>query len=242
MAQFHIYGLTLSQMNQLSTAGLVYKVGANKIVVQAGDSISGMTTVFTGDIIEAWPDINQPDAPLFVLAQPSAQVQLKPVAATSFFGPTPASTALGQIAQSAGLTLENNGVNTILQSPYFHGTAWSQLMSCVRAADCFGFLDGITSTFAVWPKTGSRSGSVPIIGPSTGMIGYPKFQVTQTKIRVLFDPNIFFGNGPGHQIQVQSELAAANGMFTINSLVHDLSSELPDGPWETVILASPGSG
>lgn len=244
MAHFRVYGLTLDLMNQLSTAGLVYKVGANKVVVRAGDALSGMTTVFRGEIIESWPDINQPDAPLFILAQPSALVQLKPTTPTSFPGSVPAPTALSQIAKAAGLTLENNGVNTVLQSPYFHGTAWNQLMSCIRAAGCFGFLDGITNTFAVWPKNGSRSGNASTIsGPPDGyMIGYPKFQALQTRIRVLFNPNIFAGNGPGHQVQVRSQLAAANGKFTINSIVHDLSSELPDGPWETTFMATPVQG
>src|SRR5258706_8747073 len=44
-----IWGMTLSQMNQLSVAGLQYLNRNNQVKVDAGD-ISGMTTVFNGQI------------------------------------------------------------------------------------------------------------------------------------------------------------------------------------------------
>ena len=246
MAQFRIYGLTLDQMNQISVAGQVFDGRQNNsIACQAGDAISGFTTVFNGNIVEAWPDINQPDAPLYVLASPVAQspIQLKPVPPTTFAGQTSVATALGQMTQAAGVTLENNGVNVMLQSPYFHGTIWKQLYDCVRAADCFAFHDSINNKFAVWPKNGNRSGGPLLISPATGMIDYPKFQKRQIRLRVLFNPNLSAAKAaPGNQVQVQSQLTAACGTFVMTAINHELSSELPKGPWETTILASPVAG
>jgi hypothetical protein len=238
-AQMRIFGMTLDTMNELSMAGLVYQARGNTVSVQAGDAISGMTTIFNGVISEAYPDMRgMPETAFYVMAMPTPIMQQKPVPPTTFPGAVPVSTALSQMAQVAGVTLENNGVTAVLQSPYFPGTIWSQMLSCVRAANCFGHLDMVNKVFAIWPKTGSRnSGGTPLIAPETGMIGYPEFQKLSTRIRVLFNPSL--KAGVGQKIQVKSQLKAANGQFAIYGLTHDLSSQMPDGPWETTIIAQP---
>src|SRR4051812_13505817 len=59
-AFMRIYGLTLDHMNQLSRAGLVYQARENnRVRVDAGDTKSGMTTIFNGIIVEAYPDMKQ---------------------------------------------------------------------------------------------------------------------------------------------------------------------------------------
>jgi hypothetical protein len=236
-AQMHIFGMTLSQMNQLSKAGLVYKTRNNAVAIQAGDSISGMTTVFNGIILEAYPDMAaMPETSFFVKANPASIIQMAPIAPNSFTGGTSAATALSQIAKGAGLTLENNGgVKTQLASPYFAGTAWDQMLSCARAADCFAYLDGINKVLAIWPKNGNRGGDSTTISPANGMIGYPSFSANQVIVRTLFNTAV----QAGQPVQIQSQLQAANGTFTVYDVVHELSSQMPDGPWETIITTSP---
>ncbi len=240
--QFRIWGMSLNDMNALSRAGLVYKVKADNpdsILVQAGDDVSGMTTVFKGIIFESYPDMRQQeDASFFVRANPAQLMQLKPVQPNTFTGGTSVATALQAIIKPAGLTLENNGVNTILANPYFQGTTWDQIKAAVRAADCFAFFDSINSKLAIWPKTGSRSGgTAPVISPTNGMIGYPEFQALLVNVRTLFNTNV----APGGMVEIQSQLTAANGKFIVVSVGHDLSAQLPDGPWETSILCNPAS-
>jgi len=227
-------------MNQMSRAGMVFEQrDKNYVLVQAGDDVSGMTTIFNGFIVEAYPDMkDMPNTSFFIHAVPANIIQLKPVEPTSFAGATDVDTALGAIAKKAGLTLENNGVKAILASPYFPGTAWSQILSCVQAADCFAYLDGITKTLAVWPKNSSRSGGKTIVSPDTGMIGYPQFQLLNILVRTLFTTEIR-PTEVGRVVQVKSQLQAANGDFTVISVVHDLISEMPGGPWETTFLATP---
>lgn len=236
LAHARIYGMTLDHMNALSSAGLVYKAGQNTILIEAGDQNTKLTPVFSGLIIEAYPDFrSQPEVAFYVFATPTTLAQLKPVPPQSFNGPTQAATAFQAIAQSAGWKLENNGVSAVLQSPYFKGTAWTQLLACVRAAGCFGYLDPVASTFAVWPKLGNRSGAQVIISPDSGMIGYPSFQATIVTVRTLFEPRAKIGQ----VITVKSQLVAANGKFTVINTAHDLASQSPDGPWETVISGTP---
>src|SRR4029077_18111849 len=51
-AEIAIYGLPLTTMNQYSTTGTQWtKVGQNSVLVQAGDTQLGMTTVFEGTIL-----------------------------------------------------------------------------------------------------------------------------------------------------------------------------------------------
>src|SRR5438309_2052157 len=57
-AVLQVYGLTLSEMNALTVAGLTIRNRDNKVLVQAGDDQSGMTDVFNGTIVEAYPDFS----------------------------------------------------------------------------------------------------------------------------------------------------------------------------------------
>lgn len=241
MAQIRVWGMTLDHMNQLSKAGLVYSArNNNKIKVEAGDDEGGMTTVFNGLIIEAYPDFrNQPEVFFYVFATPTPVMQLKPVSPTSFPGAVQATTVMQSLAEKAGLTLEANGVQKILQSPYFDGAAWGQILSVIKAADVFGFVDGIKNVLAVWDKNGSRSGGQSTISKENGMIGYPSFQAVNIIVRTEFFPNML--TDVGQTITVKSELEAANGKFNVFSKTHDLSAELPDGPWETTLQATPPS-
>lgn len=236
LAVIRVYGLTLDQMNQISVAGLVWEGRNNKVALQAGDS-SGMTTIFNGNIIEAAPEFEESESFISITASSSNEMQLKPIEPSSFPGPTKASDAIGQIAKKAGVSIEDNGVKAVLASPYYPGTAWSQLNSCVEAADCFAVLDGVNNKLAIWPKGSNRGGDVPEVSAATGMIGYPKFQQTQIKVRTVFDPSLL--TGIGQQIKVVSDLTAANGTWNVVMIDHVLESENPGGPWETLILASP---
>ena len=237
-AMVRVYGLTLDHMNQLSQAGLSYKARRDLIQIDAGDDLTGMTTVFVGQIIDAYPDMrNQPDVSFYVFATPTNVQQLKPVETTSFPGQVTTEQALKAIAQKGGWTLEANGIKTALRSPYFQGTAWDQLLSCVRAANCFSHVDGVNNILAVWPKDGGRNGfGEAVVSPDTGMIGYPTFQAINVIVKRLFDKKTIH---MGQFIQIISQLKAANGRFRVNTIDYDLSSEMPGGPWEMTMLCTP---
>ena len=232
-----VYGLTLSDMNALTQAGLVWRTRDNLVTLQAGDDLIGMATVFRGLMLEAYPEISQPDSPLHIEAIPSSLFQLKPVVTSTFPGAASAATVFGTLAKGAGLTLENNGVNAVLSNPYFWGTSWQQILSAGRAANAFVFVDTVAGVLAIWPKDGSRAGAALQVSPATGMIGYPNFQANQVTVHQLFAPN----NLPavGKTMQITSQIPAATGKFTITSVNFDLASQLPDGPWEQTIVGVP---
>lgn len=234
-----IYGLSLDHMNQISKAGLVWAVRKNYVQVQAGDAVSGMTTIFRGQILEAYPDMKMPETSLSLFAIPSADFQLAPVKPVSFSGSTLGTTALQSILQPAGITLENNGVNGVLSTPYFAGTAWNQVLSCVRSLGCFAHYDGVANTLAIWPKDGARTGAPTLVAPETGLVGYPSFQSQQVIFTMLFDPAI--SPAVGRQVKMQSGLTAADGLLKIMAVNYDLSAQLDKGPWFMTITAIPAT-
>ena len=237
-AIIRVYGLTLSEMNEMTRAGLMYLSRFNNIQIDAGDVGGQMTTVFIGQIVEAYPDLREmPDSALQITAIGGGEQQLKPVQPVTVSGPTPFATAMQKILAPTPFTLENNGINAVFQSPYFPGTAMAQINRAIRAANCFGCLDTLTNTLAVWPKNGSRGGDAVIISPQTGMIGYPEFEQQFIRVRCRFDGGLF--RGPGRQIQVQSQLTAAQGTWVLIQADLHLASELDGGPWEIAIKARP---
>lgn len=239
LAIVQVFGLTLSQMNQLTIAGTLYDGRKNLISVQAGDSVAGMTTIFNGEIWQAYPRATQPDMAFVMIANPANGPQLTPAQPVSFKGSTNGAAVLTAALAPTGYALENNGVTAILSNPYFHGSAWDQIKAITSAMNAVGYLDSAKMVYAIWPQNGSRSaGSTPLIAPSTGMIGYPEFQQTQIRLQKLFDPRVPLT--VGNKIQVQSEFVAANGTWTIKSVTHDISAQLEDGPWETSIMAVNG--
>jgi hypothetical protein len=163
------------------------------------------------------------------MANAGRAMQMKPVAPNSFKGGVSTETVMSKMAQQAGCTLENNGVQAQLDSPYFPGTIWRQLDDAARAANCFFFHDSIKKTIAIWPKTGSRSGDVPVISPENGMTGYPRFSATMITVKTLFDPRIQIGL----PIEVKSQLTAASGKWSVILAGHTLETQTPGGAWET---------
>jgi hypothetical protein len=240
-AYIKVYGLTLDHVNALSYAGLVYQGRQNTVQVRAGDDASGMTTVYDGFVYEASPKFNgrADDRHLQVVATGiSPATQLKPVPPSSYPGSVPASQVLQALAGQMGYSLRNDGVAAVLASPYLPGTVLQQVQAAIRAADCAAYLDSTNKVIIIWPKDTVAPDATVVVSPQTGMIGYPEFQLREIIVRTEFNPT--FNQSPGTTILVRSQLRAAdNAKFRVYKVVHDLASQMPDGPWETTLVGTP---
>jgi hypothetical protein len=76
---------------------------------------------------------------------------------------------------------------------------------------------------------GTRAGDPVMVSPQTGLINYPEFEAIQIRVRTSFNSALQVGK----QMQVQSQLTAASGLFKITQAEHFLSSKMPDGDWLT---------
>ena len=232
-AQLRIYGLNQSLMRQLtflnSSATLQKK---NTLIVSAGDDQSGMSIVFQGQIVLGQIDLNNPPESALVVVGNTGYIEaIKPISPSSYPGPADAAIVMGNLAASMGLQFENNGVSgIILNTPYFPGTGLEQARRCAEAANINWIIeDGVR--LCIWPMNGSREGVIPLISPSTGMIGYPAYStgIGGISIKTLYNPFVRIGK----QVQIESSLQIANGIWTVFSISHELESETPNGNWIT---------
>jgi hypothetical protein len=155
--------------------------------------------------------------------------------ASTFPGSVDAAEVLQQLAGQAGLNFVNNGVSVQLSKPYYSGAIRTQIQECIEDAGISGIIDD--GTLTIWPGNGARAGSVPLISPETGMVGYPTYTGTGIVVNTMFNPNVL----SGAEVEVKSSLPQACGHWNVVTLVHDLESEVPNGKWFTQMqLAAPG--
>ena len=230
-AEGRIYGLTPTIMNALTTLGSPRPMERlNRVVISAGDAVNGMAVVYQGTIQDAWQNFdNQPDTFLEIISFVSTFINLQPIPPTSFPGNANVATIMAGLATQAGRNFENNGVQVQLASPYLAGTILAQAQELARQANIEFFDDG--TTFAIWPKSGTRGGTIPLVSPASGMINYPKYTSQGIAVRMVFNPNILFGG----QIQLATSLTQAQGTWYVNKVAYDLAAQIINGPWFTDI-------
>lgn len=230
-----IWGMTLDQMNQLATLGmLAVALRNNQVQVEAGDNERGMSVVFDGTITNAWVDLSdQPDAAFQVIAHAGMLAAIRPIPPSSYSGMVDVAVIMASLATQMNLTFENNGVSVLLANPYFPGTAREQVRAAATAARINWIIDN--NRLSIWPRGQSRGTQIPLLTPATGSIGYPSFAANGISLVCLFDPNVTFGS----RVRVESELAAANGVWVVYSLMYQLDAQIPRGNWLMRVLAAP---
>jgi hypothetical protein len=255
-ASLRVYGVQPQIMNQVSTLGSPFGFAraGNTVLIEAGNSTNGFAVAYFGNMLECYQDFSEtPEAFLQINARGGYLAALQPVAATSAAGTADVAQIMSGIAKTMGFAFENNNVQVKVSNPYLPGTAMAQAQELARTAGIMLAFDTSTNppTLAIWPKMATRGGSIPIISAATGLIGYPKFSSNGLSFRTLYNPNIKLGG----QIQMQSSLASGasattqpststpvvgnpNGLWFVGagsdgSLVHNLSSQVPGGPWFT---------
>lgn len=234
-AQLMIYGMTLDVMNKLSTLGMVPTlVRRNTVLVEAGDDVNGMGTVFLGTITNAYADFKgAPDVPFMVEAHTGLIESVATAQPTSFQGRTNVATAMSGFASKMQLSFENNGVDATLPASYFSGSYRDQMIACALAAGIQQVIDN--GKLAIWKAGSSRGGQIPDINPQSGMIGYPSYSSIGIQLKSVFNPNVGFGG----RIKVTSDLKPACGEWIVYRLEYSLDSLVPGGKWEATIDAAP---
>jgi hypothetical protein len=236
MAQISVWGLTLSIMDQLSTLGMVFSmIPRNTITVQAGDADSGLSTVFTGTIIQGYGDFNaSPEVPFHFECQSGLADMVVPVPATSYPQSVDVATVMKTLAGQMNIDFEPNDVSVQIPPSYFSGSALQQVRRAAEAANINAeIVEG--PKLAIWKKGGSRNGDAVQVAPPPdgGMSGYPSYTQQGIMVKTLFNPQIKFGG----LIQVTSLLQKANGTWAVYKLDHELDSLVPKGKFESTLYA-----
>jgi hypothetical protein len=235
-----IYGLTPTIMNTLSAMGTTdTQIRNNQVFVEAGDADSGMSLIFGGIFHDCYQDLNAaPNTFLEIIGWTGPLTAASPVQPFSVKGSGDVATIMSEIATKAGASLQNNGVNIKISNPYFPGTGLTQAQKLADAANInFSVLPN--GVWSISPRNGAQSGSIPLISPNTGLVGYPKYSSLGVEVRTIFNPFIY----TNQQFEIQSGFAqglpgsGVNGFWVASKISHTLAAQMPGGPWFTDIIA-----
>lgn len=226
-----IYGLPLSQQNQISTLGWQgQKPGADSVSVFAGDAQNGLALIYKGTIWAAYSDFQGgPAVPLHVIAHSGAREAGIKIPPTSINNKSAdVAQMFSTLAGQMGLQFENGGVSGLkLAYPYLPGDPRTQARELANHANVRWTID--RGTLAIWPATGNRSGSITV-GPGKGLVGYPSWSAEGIRLKVEYSPVQDFKIGG--QITVQdSAITPANRTWTITRLEWSLQALTPNGQW-----------
>lgn len=242
-ALLQLWGMKPSDMAQLSTLGFDQnKIGKNTVTVFAydEDDPAGQIQVFSGGIFVARINYNaMPDVSLELECYASINQQVQSIPGTSVQGSGDVATMLQGIcaASNPPVTFVNHSVTAKLSNPAYAGSQEDQIRGICCDAGIPYHLQG--GTLTIWPNGTNVDGVIVTTGPDTGMVGYPEYTQIGLDVTMEFNPEVQLGR----QLTIVQGNADANGTpppvpgvpgtFWINVVTHDLSAEMPGGPWFT---------
>jgi hypothetical protein len=237
--QATIWGLTPAIMNQLNTLSAIFQMQTSNLITVFASNADGTnrSIAFKGGILNCTPDFNrQPEAPINIQAYAALDIATLPSNPKSYEGSADITVMIKTIAAEVNYNTEFNGISGIsLSRSYLDGSPRDQIHNISRAVKDRGIMVDFVenNTIAVWYASKGRAKPVSIISPDTGLIGYPTYTGFGIDVRTIYNPNIIQGG----QIQVNSSLPGASGLFTVYGLSHDLDAQIPGGKWETMVHA-----
>jgi hypothetical protein len=240
-ANVRIYGMKPSDMQALT--GLIFQTleyRRNSIQIEANDG-SGWTTVFEGQIVVGRTMFDaMPDVYFEVQAQTLGFDLLNPATASTF----PASASVENVCRTIALKMDpprgviNHGVTAVFPgASYFAGTPAEQLRAAVKKAGIVLYPDR-PGIIEIGVPGAPRDVPKAVLSPTRGnLVGYPSLDsVNLISVSAIFNPSLRFGA----PLRIEdSQQLAANGDWIIYDCTHNLSSQMPQGPWFTRMTAQP---
>ena len=230
-ATVEILGLSLDKMAQLTTlAWRPLNRRWNAMEIQAGDSETGLSVVFQGEITTAYADLNGGKAALHIEAMSSSYQVLRPDPQLAITSAQPAEDALKMLAEKANLRFENDGVQATLQNVVLTGDPIAKMRQIADQVGADLIIDDGDAVLIPRGKPRTASGSMPLVSVDTGMIGYPTFSSQGINCACYFRPDLRMGS----TVRVESIVPSATGTWKIVQLSHELSANNPgSNAWKT---------
>ena len=259
-ASVRIEGMTLAMMNRLTMVQALNTVdnpfnehyNVSVITIQAGDDVSGMATVFIGTVAEAFVDFTaSPNVAFQVMAWSTLELKIKQAIPATYKGTVSAATILSDLAAKNEYTFINHGVTKSLTNYYGWGSLDKQIKDVMTAINGFYHIDTVNKTISAWQSQSASTTATDTIkiNKRTGLVGYPQYNQLGVTLTTVFNPQIQYQV----PVYVESEYLPegwvnnqagqypatfpTTGYWSPYLVQHDISSELPGGPWFTHIEA-----
>jgi hypothetical protein len=227
-----IFGLSLDMLAALSSKAMgLFGTDTERIIMKIYvEDIA----IFTGYMTSSTPNMNlPPNAPLMITATANADLQNKVASPFSFSGSTPVTSVINAICKAAGYTPYIVGLEgKVISNPHYEGSVFDQLRAVCD--DLNIAMSVAPPSISFWPQESTKDDVKPLISPEYGLIGYPVFSnggvMFQTQFSTLLTT--------GRDIELQTTLPHASGVYKLTSVTHELSSWMEDGPWHSVCIAN----
>ncbi|MBC2610773.1 MULTISPECIES: hypothetical protein [Citrobacter] len=226
-----IFGLGIEMLAVLSSKAMgLFGSDTERISMKV---FVGETAIFAGYMTSSIANMNAiPNAALMITATANADLQNKPASPFSFNGVTPVPDIINAICNAAGYKAYITGLDgLVVTNPHYEGSIFTQLESLCN--DVNVVMSVAPPSISFWPQDGSRDDVMPFISPEYGLIGYPIFSngglMFQTQFSTLLTT--------GRNVQIETSLPHASGVYKLTSVNHELSSWMNDGPWHSICIA-----
>lgn len=226
-----IFGLGIEMLAALSSKAMgLFGSDTERISMKV---FVGETAIFAGYMTSSIANMNAiPNAALMITATANADLQNKPASPFSFNGATPVPDIINAICNAAGYKAYIIGLDgLVVTNPHYEGSIFTQLESLCN--DVNVSMSVATPSISFWPQDSTRDDVMPFISPEYGLIGYPIFSngglMFQTQFSTLLTT--------GRNVQIETSLPHASGVYKLTSVNHELSSWMNDGPWHSICIA-----
>ena len=236
--EMRVWGMTNSQMNEFSSVGMDQVALQNVTVkVMAGAVGQAISQVFEGSVRRAYMDFSgAPDVAFVVSAQTALVSQSTPAASNSYPGYQPAEDIIKALATLAGMGFANpQKAHAMISNAYLSGSVINQLTDIAKA--CALPMSIENNTVTIWPNDGPRDEIIIELEAGKGLVGYPTYWEAGFVVKSEFNPMI----ANGRTVRLKSVIPKSNGDWPTQNVTHEISAQLPDGPWFTTAILSPST-
>jgi hypothetical protein len=177
-----------------------------------------------------------PDVSMEIDCYGAGDQQTQAIPATSVQGDGDVVTMLQSICAACDppVKLVNKGISAKLSNPAYAGSAEQQIRSiCLDSSTAYTLQGGVLT---IWDGNKNIDGVTIKVGPDSGMVGYPEYSLMGFDVTTGFSQEIQVGR----QLSMQKSndpnalpVPGIPGTYFIRMVEHELSSEMPDGPWFT---------
>ena len=230
-AQITIYGLPMEKMLKLMRVQWnTMDALLNIVTVEVGDDTNNLAVAYRGNITQATIEANSaPDIPLIITSQ-MAMVE-KAKVEPPYTSPKGESVNIADLvktfADQIKYEFQNNGVENVGTDITLEGSTLEKIQKLATIFDFDLYTDD--NLIAICEKGRARTVKIPVITPSTGLIGYPVPDIKGMSFNCLYDPLVKFGG----IVHVDgSIITVCNGYWRIYGYSAQLESNIPNGKWQ----------
>jgi hypothetical protein len=230
-AQIVIHGLALSKMLKLMRVQWnTMQSLLNTVRIEVGEQGSPLIVAYEGNITQATIDANAaPDVPLVITSQMAVYENMK--VAEPYITPKDqdidVADIISELCQKMGYEYENNGVSKIVVNYTLEGSDLDKIKQLCIECDIDLYVEN--KLIAICPKGGARLIKIPVISPSSGLIGYPVPDIKGVSFSCLYDPSIRFG---GIITIKDSIIDVCNADWRLYGYTAQLEANIPNGKWQ----------